>query len=78
MYLHPLMPGLKACGICLIYKFDMKREEIDMSTEYMKENGFYEQLEKTAVVPVVVLEKVEDAVPMANALVKGGLPAADL
>ena len=49
-----------------------------MSTEYMKENGFYEQLEKTAVVPVVVLEKVEDAVPMANALVKGGLPAAEV
>ena len=61
-----------------IYKFDMKREEIDMSTEYMKENGFYEQLEKTAVVPVVVLEKVEDAVPRANALVKGGLPAAEV
>lgn len=52
-----------------IYKFDMKREEIDMSTEYMKENGFYEQLEKTAVVPVVVLEKVEDAVPMALSLI---------
>lgn len=40
----------------------------------MKENGFYEQLEKTAVVPVVVLEKVEDAVPMANALVKAVFP----
>ena len=78
MYLHPLMPGLKSHGVCLIYKFDMKREEIDMSTEYMKENGFYEQLEKTAVVPVVVLEKVEDAVPMANALVRGGLPAAEV
>ncbi len=49
-----------------------------MSTEYMKENGFYEQLEKTGVVPVVVLEKVEDAVPMANALVAGGLPAAEV
>ena len=78
MYLYPLMPGLKSHGVCLIYKFDMKREEIDMSTEYMKENGFYEQLEKTAVVPVVVLEKVEDAVPMANALVRGGLPAAEV
>ena len=45
-----------------------------MSTEYMKQNGFYGQVEKTGVVPVVVLEKVEDAVPMANALVAGGLP----
>ena len=49
-----------------------------MSTEYMKQNGFYEQVEKTGVVPVVVLEKVEDAVPMANALVAGGLPAAEV
>lgn len=49
-----------------------------MSTEYMKSNGFYEQVEKTGVVPVVVLEKVEDAVPMANALVAGGLPAAEV
>ena len=78
MYLHSLMPGSRPAAYMFIYKFDMKREEIDMSTEYMKENGFYEQLEKTAVVPVVVLEKVEDAVPMANALVKGGLPAAEV
>ncbi len=49
-----------------------------MSTEYMKNNGFYEQVEKTGVVPVVVLEKVEDAVPMASALVTGGLPAAEV
>lgn len=49
-----------------------------MSTEYMKNNGFYEQVEKTGVVPVVVLEKVEDAVPMAQALVSGGLPAAEV
>ena len=49
-----------------------------MSTEYMKQNGFYGQVEKTGVVPVVVLEKVEDAVPMANALVAGGLPAAEV
>ena len=47
------MPGSRPAAYKFIYKFDMKREEIDMSTEYMKENGFYEQLEKTAVVPVV-------------------------
>ena len=49
-----------------------------MSTEYMKQNGFYTTLEKTGVVPVVVLEKVEDAVPMAKALVNAGLPAAEV
>lgn len=48
------------------------------ATQYMIDNGFYAQLEKTGVVPVVVLEKVEDAVPMANALVAGGLPAAEV
>lgn len=49
-----------------------------MSTEYMKNNGFYETLHTTGVVPVVVLEKVADAVPMAHALVSGGLPAAEV
>ena len=44
------------------------------ATQYMIDNGFYAQLEKTGVVP----EKVEDAVPMANALVAGGLPAAEV
>lgn len=48
------------------------------ATQYMIDNGFYTQLEKTGVVPVVVLEKVEDALPMANALVAGGLPAAEV
>ena len=48
------------------------------ATQYMIDNGFYAQLEKTGVVPVVVLEKVEDAVPMASALVAGGLPAAEV
>lgn len=49
-----------------------------MSTGYMNNNGFYEQLHTTGVVPVVVLNKVEDAVPMARALVAGGLPAAEV
>ena len=49
-----------------------------MSAEYMNTNGFYEKLHATGVVPVVVLEKVEDAVPMAHALVSGGLPAAEV
>ncbi len=49
-----------------------------MPTEYMNKNGFYEALSKTGVIPVVVLERAEDAVPLANALVKGGLPAAEV
>lgn len=49
-----------------------------MSTEYMHNNGFYEGLSQTGVVPVVILDKVEDAVPMAHALVEGGLPAAEV
>lgn len=49
-----------------------------MSTEYMTNNGFYAQLENTGVVPVVVLDRVEDALPLANALKEGGLPAAEV
>lgn len=47
-------------------------------TEYMRQDGFYENVERIGVMPVVVLEKVEDAVPMGNALQKGGLPAAEV
>lgn len=39
---------------------------------------FYEKLQQLAVVPVVVLDKVEDAVPMADALVAGGMPSAEV
>lgn len=34
---------------------------------------FYEQVIATGIVPVVVLNKVEDAVPLANALLRGGI-----
>ena len=37
-----------------------------------------EQFEKLGVVPVVVLENEEDAVPLAGALVQGGLPCAEV
>ena len=36
-----------------------------------------ESFEKLGVVPVVVLEDAKDAVPLATALVKGGLPCAE-
>ena len=34
-----------------------------------------ERLAKSVVVPVVVLEKVEDAIPLANAMAAGGVTA---
>ena len=45
-------------------------------TSYM--DGFYKRLEELAVVPVVVLDRVEDAVPLARALSNGGLPSAEV
>ena len=39
---------------------------------------FYEQLEQLAIVPCVVLEKAEDALPLADALVSGGMPSAEV
>lgn len=39
---------------------------------------FYKQLEQLAIVPVVVLEKVEDAVPMADALAAAGMNSAEV
>lgn len=41
-------------------------------------DGFYESVEKIGVVPVVVLDRVEDALPVANVLVEGGLPSAEV
>lgn len=45
---------------------------------YMDQDGFYERVHGTGVVPVVVLDRVEDAVPMGRALEAGGLPAAEV
>lgn len=36
------------------------------------------KLRKTGIIPVVVLENAEDAVPLAERLVKGGLPCAEV
>ena len=41
-------------------------------TEMMK------KIRKTGIVPVVVLERAEDALPLAECLVKGGLPCAEV
>ena len=37
-----------------------------------------EKFQKFGVVPVVVLEDTKDAVPLAKALVEGGLPCAEV
>lgn len=41
-------------------------------------DDFYKNVEQVGVVPVVVLDRVEDAVPLGNALAEGGLPAAEV
>lgn len=37
-----------------------------------------EQIEKIGIIPVVVIDRAEDAVPLAKALCEGGLPAAEV
>lgn len=41
-------------------------------------NSVLEQIGKTGIVPVVVLNNASDAEPLANALIKGGLPCAEV
>ena len=38
----------------------------------------YEQVYKTGIVPVVVLNDAKDAEPLAKALIEGGLPCAEV
>ncbi len=38
----------------------------------------FEQIYKTGIIPVIKIENVSDAVPLAQALIKGGLPAAEI
>ena len=47
-----------------------------MTREYQK--GLEAALRTAPVVPVMVIENVEDAVPLARALVKGGLPVLEI
>ena len=44
----------------------------------MEKDNVLEQLGKTGIVPVVVLEDCEQALPLAEALMKGGLPCAEI
>ena len=41
-------------------------------------NAVLEQLKKIGIVPVVKIDRVEDAVPLAKALCAGGLPCAEV
>ena len=41
-------------------------------------NDTLKEIGHTGIVPVVVLNKVADAVPLADALIKGGLPCAEV
>lgn len=41
-------------------------------------NRILEQIQKIGIIPVVVLDCVEDAIPLGKALVEGGLPCAEV
>lgn len=41
-------------------------------------NQVLEQLSQYGIVPVVVIDDVEDAIPLAKALIEGGLPCAEV
>ena len=40
--------------------------------------GILKKIEKIGIVPVIKLEKLEDAVPLAKALCEGGIPCAEV
>ena len=41
-------------------------------------NTIFTQIKKTGIVPVVVLDRAKDALPLGEALYKGGLPCAEV
>ena len=41
-------------------------------------NKILEQIQKVSLIPVISLEHVEDALPLAQALYKGGIPCAEV
>lgn len=41
-------------------------------------SDFFNQLRKIGVIPVIAIERVEDALPLADALLEGGLPVAEI
>ena len=49
-----------------------------MKGEKIRMKDLAERFHEVGVVPVVVLEDAKDAVPLAQALVEGGLPCAEV
>lgn len=41
-------------------------------------NVLIEQLESCGVIPVIQIDRVDDALPLAEALIEGGLPCAEI
>ena len=46
--------------------------------EVHKMKEMFEKISATGVIPVIKIDRVEDAVPLAQALVEGGLPCAEV
>lgn len=44
----------------------------------MNENSFVAALKKFRVIPVIAIDSIEDALPLADALMEGGLPVAEI
>lgn len=44
----------------------------------MKQQDIFETLEKFAVIPVITIDSIESALPLADALIDGGLPVAEI
>ena len=44
----------------------------------MKSMSIYDQISKFQVVPVIAIENVGQALPLADALIEGGLPVAEI
>lgn len=44
----------------------------------MKEQALLERLQNLAVIPVIAIESVDSAIPLADALIEGGLPVAEI
>ena len=66
----------------IVYNTDISREGIKKAKTMYKGEGkmnpVLEQIQKTGIIPVVVLDDAKDAEPLAKALCEGGLPCAEV
>ena len=86
-HIHPLSKYLlnTSCGLGLFQALGGEREGIRQKLHVRyggqkgaKMNAVLERIQKLGIVPVVVLDKAEDAEPLAKALCEGGLPVAEV